>query len=177
MKRLNWKEIPPLEKQVAEKEAKLESLTNQIATTKTKCNRKLTTMENEHNSIVDTLAVEIQILRNIINKYFENGHVNNEAYLAAVLPPSGLPASMSSLKDQWFHHRQDQNHYRLQKTATPTITIRRHNHHLTMTLNPSIQPFHNTLSLQSPKTSTTKTQLALPRFTCAIYTKTDTCTH
>lgn len=88
-----------LKKQVAEKEAKLESLTNQIATTKTKCNRKLTTMENEHNSIVDTLAVEIQILRNIINKYFENGHVNNEAYLAAVLPPSGLPASMSSLKD------------------------------------------------------------------------------
>lgn len=88
-----------LKKQVTEKEAKLESLTNQIAATKTKCNRKLTTMENEHNSIVDTLAVEIQILRNIINKYFENGHVNNETYLAAVLPPSGLPASMSSLKN------------------------------------------------------------------------------
>ncbi|KAI5963973.1 hypothetical protein CANMA_003570 [Candida margitis] len=67
------KKLRHYKKQVLEKETKLESMANQIATIKTKCNRKLITLENDHNSALDSLCIEIQILRNIIDKHFESG--------------------------------------------------------------------------------------------------------
>ncbi|CAD1807958.1 unnamed protein product [Candida parapsilosis] len=89
------KKLRHLKKQVVEKDSKLESLVNQIATTKTKCNRKITTLENEHGTLVDSLSVEIQILRRIINKYFEAGKGEEDGgngnYPAGLKSLNGLP--------------------------------------------------------------------------------------
>lgn len=97
------KKLRHFKKQMNEKDTKMESLANQVVTIKMKCNRKLTAMENEHNLELDTYAVEIEILRNIINKYFESGNRNvsgstvSRSPLPVISPPSAvLPKSISA---------------------------------------------------------------------------------
>ncbi|KAI5957253.1 hypothetical protein KGF54_000181 [Candida jiufengensis] len=100
------RKIKSMKKTIAEKESKCESLSDQVSTSKSHCNKKIAGIEKQHSKILHQLMAEIKILRDIIDKHF--GGSNDEI---ANFAPSSSPVEniKNQLSSELFQSNSDSN--------------------------------------------------------------------